>query len=161
MPLSSRESATKTDETLDKFEKHCGLGEFKLHQMVENEAQRLLNLGPEELKRLSATECSEGAFILESFSIHLQRAINREKARATWSDARITRLISSFVHEMPAYTPSERRNMAIRSNDAAKETEAIRVSAQVKCERLEYLPARVSSLAKYLDNISHAKRVRQ
>lgn len=159
--LNTQQQATKTSEVLDKFETDSGLGIYGLLEEIENEADRLLNLTRDQIRQMTALECSEAAYALEQFAFHLQRGINRQQSLANWAEQRVTRLIAPFVHQIPAYSPGERKATAIQQNDAAKETESVRVSAQLKVDRLSYLPGRVASLAKQMADISYNKRSRQ
>ncbi len=159
--LNSQEQATKTAEVLDEFETSSGLGIYNLSEEVESEADRLLNLTKDEIRQMTEAECCEAAFTLEQFAFHLQRGINRQQSQANWAESRVSRLISPTIHQMPAYSPAERRMLAIHRDDAAQKTEAIRMSSQLKLDRLSYLPGRVASLAKQLGSIAYAKKVRQ
>lgn len=159
--LNTQEQLKATNEALNDFERQSGLGVYDLKMEIQNEGDRLLSLTPDEVRRMSAAECAEAAYTLEQYAFHVQRAINRQQSQANWAEARVTRIIAPTIHTMPAYTPGERRPQAIHLNDAAKQTERVRLSAQLKVDRIAYLTSRIASLAQKMSDLSFVKRVRQ
>lgn len=151
----------KSEEGLDRFEAQVGLGKARSSSSMDDEIDNLLNLEPEQIRRMSTIECAESAYILDEFAFHLQRALNKNQSLANWAEARINRIIAPLLSTMPGYSPSERNQQAVYSNDAARETQTIRISAQLKADRLSYLAGRVSSLATRMGDLSFVKRVRQ
>lgn len=156
------EKATRAETALDKYEAKFGLEPLAsaLNDNTENEATRLLNIPPDELKRMNSIECAEAAFILEQYALYLQRAVNSAQSRANWAEARINRLVGNILHQQPGYNHQERRIQAICIDDAARETEAIRADAQLKADRIAYIAGRVSTLSNRMSELGYRKVVR-
>jgi hypothetical protein len=130
-----------TDE-LDSFALSLGLPS-QLAPAVENEAKELLDLDGAGLRRLSASDCSEGAFLLIRFSMHLQNAMNREGARTTWAKG-------ARLPQPSSMTP--------RQQGFALAIEAQRLKAQLRIDRIIYLSGKVEAMARALMGLSAAKR---
>lgn len=151
----------KAEAALDDFERSIGLPPFGLGLPdTRGEAKSLLEMTPDRLRKMTAIECGESAFILEQFATHLQRALNRLQSRAKMADEAIRKLIRGKLKAQAGYSFEERRLQAIHGDAAAQEWETIRVQAQLKIERLSYLASKVNQQADRLGSLQFSKRKR-
>lgn len=110
------------------------------------------------LRKLSAVECAESAFVLGQYAHRLQQARNREQARVTWAEQSIRRLIASKVNNYKGVSFEERRLQAVKGDDAAQKLDAIRVKAQLRIDRVSFLADKANDLAKSLLSLKNAKQ---
>lgn len=144
------------DRSLDEFEGSLGLPD-KCPISVETEATRLLLLEPSEVRALTCQECGEGAYVLEQFSLFIQRATNREQARVHRSEELLRKLLPSLLRDRREYMLDEKKMMAIAESPRAIELERLRVEAVLRLDRLAYMAARISSVSKLLLNLQQTK----
>ncbi len=151
------DSLAHLDKILNEYEQSLGLP-AGVNQQTANEATRLLSIDHKEISRMSAIECGEAAVTLLFFSAHLQRAVNKEMARARWADESVKRIIASKLAKQKGYGFEERRLTAVKESDMAMKLEQIRVNALIRQDRIGFLAAKVETLAKALDGLRQAKR---
>lgn len=124
---------------------------------VEVEATRLMSLEPLQVRSLSPQECGEAAFVLEQYALYIQRATNREAARAHRAEELLKKLLPSLLSGRREYMFDEKKMMAVAGSPQAVELERLRVEAVLKLDRLAYMSARISSLSKLLLNLQQTK----
>lgn len=153
----AEERLEQLSNDLDDYARSLGFP-GKLPAEVESEVARLLALTPGQLSRLSAIECSEGAFLLCRFATHLQNALNREQARLRWAEECIRKIIAPHLAQQKGYSFEERKLLAVRDNDAASNIDTLRVKAQLRIERVSYLSNKVENMARSLMALAQSKR---
>lgn len=153
-PLEVRAEAV--GDELDAFERASGLP-GACPAEVENESRRLLALPPAALKRLTAAECGEAAFTLMQFAFYVQRAVNRQQARARWADESIRRMVAPRLGAVAGHSMDERRLLAVRESDAATRADRLRVEALLRLDRLSYLAGRVHEVARALMSLQKTR----
>ena len=158
-PARHEERLNQIDALLDDYEQSSGLPAYA--PMAATEVHHLLELSPQELRGMSAEEVGEAAYTLESFSFHLQRALNREQARVRFAEETVRYLIGPRMRNITAYNWEERRLLAVRQDDAAQKAEKLRVNAQLRVERLSYLSPKVERMASALIQLQMSKRAQR
>lgn len=141
-------------DKLDDFQEGLGLPKM---EFGENQVKRFLTMPFSELKKLSCEDCAEGVFVLEQFSFHLQRAINREQAMVRWATESIHKNVAGRLHLQKGFAFDERKLQAIRGDDAAQALDVIRVEHQLKLDVISYTSNKVESVAKALTGLRQAK----
>jgi hypothetical protein len=157
LPTSAEQRLIELDEILDQYEHVVGLPACIANE-VEVEGTRIYNLSPAVLKKFTAVECGEAAFVLRQFASHIQRSANREQARVTWAEESIKKIIAKTVNQYKGVSFEERKLQAVRDNDAASKLDAIRVRAKLRLERLAYMSSKIGDQAKSLESLQYAKR---
>lgn len=145
------------DNLLDEYEAHLGLPGMGVAE-IEVEGARLLSLSPRILKTMSAVECGEASVVLEQFSFHLQRALNRERTRAAWCEENVKRIIAKVVGGCRGYSWEERRALAVTNDDVAMKFDALRVKCQNRINRVEFYSSKVDALSKSFLALQQTKR---
>ena len=125
---------------------------------MENEAKRILQIHPEVLKRMTRSECGEAAVVLIQFAFHLQRASNRQQSRIRWAEETVKKIIAPTLGQQKGYSYEERRIQAVRQDEAAQKTDDIRVKAQLRMERINYLSTKAEAMSKALTALQHSKQ---
>jgi hypothetical protein len=152
---SVKQRQENLDAMLDEYETKCGLPAFTV---AEDEAQRVLTISPAQLKSMTAVECGEAAVTLKQFAFYLQRCSNREQGRVKWAEESIKRLIAPSVGNVRGYSLEERRPLAVLNDDVAKKFDELRVKADLRVTRLNYLASKVESMAMSLMSLQQSKR---
>lgn len=117
-----------------------------------------LNLGPDDLRRLTGEECAVGAYMLDKRALHLQEATNKEKSVMSWVDHEIRFTAAHRVHEAKGWAFDERLMYLIKEDEFLMVLAKIKINAQVRFEKMTNIAERVSSVGKSLKNLEFAKR---
>ena len=146
----------KIDIALQKYELSIGL------PAIPNDREfpciKYLYLSQEDLSKMTGEQCSEACVLLNSFSFHLSRVINKEKAKIRWCNERILKSVANNLSEYRYFSPEERIALCIRDNDYAQKIKKLAGLIQARIDRIEYLPIRIEKVAESLLNLSFAKR---
>lgn len=137
----------KLDDFLDNYEKGVGLP-----KMGETDISRYLNLTSEQLNKMTAEECAEGAYLLNQEALYVQREINKYQAHMGWANSRIMRAIAGDIenHGGRYAKDDARRVLAIKGNSAAQDLQKIVDKAERIISRLSYVPNHLTKLANTL-----------
>jgi predicted class III extradiol MEMO1 family dioxygenase len=156
-------SESKVDDKLQEaeavlldYEKSLGI----VPTTVMEETSSVINLRAEQIRKLSAEECGEHAFILSQQSLFIQHQINKHNQRINWASSNIDAIISGRLDNYGSqYTPfADRKIMAILDNEYTKKLHEIKTKSQQVIHRLEYIPARINYMCKTLLELQQTKR---
>ncbi len=149
-----KEQLEQLDKLLDEYEQgKVGLPALQINP----QAQHYMNLTQEQLNKLAPDECGEGAVLLNSMALHVQRSFNKEMSRVKKAEAAITKIIVSILQQYNAPSAQERRELAIANNEAASKWLAIRDYAAQRAERLNFVASSIKNTAVSLDNLQRTK----
>ncbi len=146
----------KIDSLLEKYELSIGLAAIPSEKTFP--CMKYLYLSHEELSKMTGEQCSEASVLLNSFSFHLCRVINKEKAKLRWCNERILKTIANNLQEYRYFSPDERMALCIKDNDYAQKIKKLYNLIQARLDRIEYLPIRIEKVSDSLSNLSYAKR---
>lgn len=149
---------TEIEGLLERYEKTVGLSFFAEEDEVASEARNLLRLPHAVLRKMTPGECGEAGYVLRQFAFRLQQAQNREQAQVRWAEENIRKLIAKALPSCRGASLDERQALAVASNETACVIDKIRVHASLRVERLAFLSAKVSDLAKSIESLQHTKR---
>ena len=152
------EAAAKLHRHLDEYEASLGLPSMAATQFAECEGTRLLTLSAQALKQMTAIDCGEASFALSQYCVHLQRAMNRERALCDWAEDMVRFLIAKKVGDAKGYSWEERRAVAVASSPLATEFEKLRRYTKNRINATDYLANRVDAMIKTLQNLQMSKR---
>lgn len=155
---SIEERATRLEEDLIGLERSLGIPALAGEDEVTGETRKILSLPPSELRKMSAVQAGEAAFVMGQYSHRLQQVVNRELSKAIWAAENIKKIIAPRVGGYKGVSFEERRLAAVYDNEAAAKLETIRVQCQIKAERLSFLSTKADNLAKTLQSIAASKR---
>ena len=155
---SNDERLAELDRILDEYESRLGIPVLTGEDAVTVEARRILSIAPQNLRKMSALDTAEAAFVMGQYAHRLQQAINREQARVTWATQSILKIIGNKVKDYRGVSFEERRLQAVRDNDSAIRLEEIRVKAQLRIDRVSFLSGKANDLAKTLLSLKNAKQ---
>lgn len=139
------------DAPHDKFEQYHKIPQLKNEQII-SEAETILNLGPDEVRKLTANDCFAYSVVVAQFSYYIQKLINTEESRHNTLEHRISHMIAARLYQTGAYDPKERRLLAIEESPTAKELELARTATRGRILRLQYTGQRLDLLANMLKN---------
>lgn len=146
----------KLDVHLDGYEQKIGLPPLVFETDIE--AHAFLKMSRQQMEKLTPEDCGNGAYILRRYAFYLQRIYNRESARIKYIDSQIDKIIASEVNQYRAPSADERRKLAIKGNDAARNLSNERNIHEARAERLAYLSQNVGYMASSLDSLQETKR---
>ena len=146
----------KIDLALEKYELSIGLTPIPSDKNFP--CIKYLYLSQEELNKMTGEQCSEACVLLNSFSFHISRVINKEKTKLKWCNDRILKTVASNLSEYRYFSPEERMALCIKDNDYAQKIKKLHGLIQARIDRIEYLPIRIEKVAESLLNLSFAKR---
>ena len=160
-PNGNNESTTpspvqKLDAHLDEYERKLGLPALVFEP--DNEVHTYLKMNRQQLEKLTPDECGGAAYILRKYAFHLQRAHGRETARVKFLERQIRQILASEVGQYRGAAAEERREQAIRGNDAARQMSRQKDVHEARQARLENLSNFVSYMAMSLDGLQETKR---
>ena len=146
----------EVEKILDDFEKSLGI----IPTTNTEETTHIFSMKSEQLRKLSAEQCGEYAFILSQQTLYIQHQINRNNQRISWADSNIDAITCGQVNNYGGqYTPfAEKKMMAIKDNGYAKKLLEIKNKAKLVIDRLEYIPARINYMCKTLLELQQTKR---
>lgn len=141
------------DDILNNFEKSIlpedGKGALKYLAMDEL-----------ELNALSAEQCGEAAIMLTSLSYNVHRAVNKEKARASFLTKALMKNVAPRLGQYSNQYKSneEKMALAIADDDVAVNIQKHLVVIQAKIDRLEYLSIKLDNSAEAFKALQLTKR---
>ncbi len=120
-------------ELLRKIDRRLCLGEYTATSDVEN----MLLMSRKELKKLTREECKEYAFLLNQHALFIQRDLNHYEA---WQDQVI------------------RMKAKLLDVDQKVMCDHIIEAANLKIIKTRYIPKRIETMAKNLDNLAFERK---
>lgn len=153
--------AGTTEELLAEAHSHLESYE-QIHNLntpyLPNNALEALELTYDELTKLNADQCAQYCYVLEQYSLYLQRVVNKESATLEWLTNQLDRLVCDKLTNYDQYTKHDIKvKLIAKENDVVnKLLQQINFTKQ-KLARLEYIPSAIKSISKALDSIKHSK----
>lgn len=146
----------KIDLALEKYELTIGLTPIPSDK--EFTCIKYLYLSQDDLSKMSSEQCSESCVLLNSFSFHISRVINKEKTKLRWCNEKILSVIANNLSDYRYFSAEERMALCIKDNDYAKKIKKLSALIQARIDRIEYLPIRLEKVAESLSNLAYSKR---
>lgn len=146
---------------MEDWELKLGLPPFS-PPLSKNEAFKYLDNTTEDRQKMTPEECADAVVALAHFSAYVTRASQREESEALLLKEQILKLIGEEIPLMKAYSPEERKSLALAENDKARELESLRIASSVKSKRLYMYADKIDKVAKAYETLSYSrKRTRQ
>lgn len=112
--------------------------------------------------KLSCEECAEATIILAQYSSYVGRAAQRQEAESFLLKERIQYLIGENMALQKAYSPDERKALALSQDEEAQELDLQRIAAFTKAKRLYGYAERIDKISRAYEVLSNVrKRERQ
>lgn len=144
----------KAQEILDEFESIHNLKTIAVPSKIDE----IWTMSYDRLKKLSAVECSEYAYILAQYSTYIQQMYNREKSKHDWLENKVLQLAAPKLGEYDKYMKYEIKvNLIARENEAFNTLLKHLNFTKQKMTRLEFIPSSIKVLSDNLNNIQRAK----
>jgi hypothetical protein len=138
---------------LDEYDKKLGLG-----LTASDEVVKYMDMGIEELRKMSPEECGEAAFILSKEAAYIQKEINKHKTRFDWANFHIDREVANQLSQYDnSMSWGQKRTLAIRGNDYANKLHILMARAQHCINRLSYLPGQIRYMSETLIEYQKSK----
>ena len=149
-------------EFLNNYENSIGLKEWSYSSVVNDS----MNLDANQLKQMTAEECSEMAYQILQYCAYLQRKINFEDSIINWANSKLELVIADKVQAYGGsgksfITYDEKRMSAIKGDEAAQRLYIIKVAAENRLKRISFLPKRLEAMANVLTDLQYTKRNKQ
>jgi hypothetical protein len=141
------------EKILDEYDKKLGIKLTANEEVVE-----YMDMGIEELRKLSPESCGEAAFVLAKEATFIQKEINKHKTRLTWANFHIDRTIADKLGQYDnSMSWNQKRTLAIRGNDYANKLHILSARAQYCIDRLSYFPGQLKFMAETLIEYQKSK----
>lgn len=151
--LTLSEKINVVEESLNEFEaKH----KIPRPNVSKDLVEKYMN--QQNVSSLTLDECGEAALILSQYSYYIQTVINKEKALIRWTNYSIEQVVTRDIDKYIGYKYEERLSKAIVNNDYASKVNKLKVNAEIKVERLQFLASKIDSIAKIYIELSQTKR---
>lgn len=150
--MNGEEKLQHVEELLDEYEKEIGLP-----PRISREC-KYLEMTEEEIRNLTPESASEIGCVLDDFSVHLQRHMNKHAARAVWAEENIKLIVANESKNYNISYYEEKKYLIIANHELALRLHKIQTNSRLVMERLAFLPKRIENFSSKLDKLSFAKR---
>lgn len=157
---TSKEELQDWDRILDEYESSIGLPKYNPGILPEEELSKYLSMNRDELEKFTPEDCGQISYRLTQFSLHIQRTINREIARANWAEENIKVTIADDINSYKGYGYIEKSYQAIKHNEKANSLNKIKTYAKQRVDRLSYIANSIKNLSDILIAIQKIKMVK-
>lgn len=155
-PLSVDERMANLDKKIEEYTK--GLGLPTQTTTTLSEVESILNKNRDDIRKMLKEDCSTAAIFLLNFNFYLQRAINKELRIIEYCKECINKIIVKRVSQQRAASYEERRQLAIREDEAATKYDNLRAMAAVRVSETQFMVNRVQAIAEAYRDASKVRR---
>lgn len=154
---TAKERLESLDKVLDEYEQGLGLPNYSQIALNEEVAQ-YLNMSRDALEKLTPQDAGQIAYALSSYSIFIQRSINREIARVSWADSLMKEVLADSISQQSGYGYVEKFNKAMKQDAYASDLNKIMRYAQQRADRLNFIANGIKNLSDILINLMKVRR---
>lgn len=144
-------------DSLDKWENKIGLSKFNPPNS-RDDALKFLEISSNDRSKMTCDECADAVITLAQYAAYVGRAAQREDSESLLLKEQINQLIGDLIPLQKAYSPEERKSLALLENENAQELERQRIAASVKSKRLFMYADRIDKVAKAYEVLSYARK---
>lgn len=142
---------------MDNWEINIGLNKFE-PPLIKEEAIKFINLDSQSRSKLSCEECAEAVVILAQYAAYVSRASQQQEAEAYLLKEKVQELIGENMATKKAYSPDERKALALAEDEKASEYDLLRIAAMTKAKRLYMYAERIDKLSRAYEVLSNSKK---
>lgn len=153
--ISIQEKLEKIDALLAEYETSLGLPAWK--ENFHSDLTEYISMDRKAMEKLSPNDCAEIAHLLSQYIFHLQRAQNREIARANWAEQGIKQAIAGELSNFRG-SYSQQSDQAIKQNDYAQSLLKLKIGATQRSDRINFLATSIRNIRDDYRNLQQAKR---
>lgn len=151
-----KERIRKIDELLDTYVSPLGI---KYNQYLHiADIDRFLNLSMIEMNKMTSEDCAAAAYLLNQYAHHIQKEINRETAHINFARKQLEIEVARHDANYPGFKYEERCQHAIVSDNYLYKLSQVEVWAQIRIDRLAFLPSRLNKMADSLESLGRSKQ---
>jgi thymidylate synthase len=153
---SAQDSIKLVEEQLDNF-----LDGLSLKNVIyDTDIEYILNYTASQIRSFSSEECGINAFLLQQYTLYLQKQINRLKSISGWATSNIKMLTAKEGKNYGNnYTRYDERIYLVKSgNTYGKELHKVERKADIHVQELDMIISRVNSMANTLLELQQTKR---
>jgi hypothetical protein len=142
---TASEQLTRIDGVLDEYEQSLGIPPFA-DEFHDDSAKKYMLLSRDQIEKLTPSECAEAALLLGALSFHMQRAYNREVARANWAKQTLRSTVAGREQSYRGSWESQ-FNQAVGEDSYTRKVMQIQKYAQQRADRLTYLASSIKNIS--------------
>lgn len=133
---------------------------LRILPVSKDNIDELLNMSPQELGRLTQSDCNERAYHLFSHNLVIQKRMNWLTAKKKWAENNVKYLCA---REWNSYGNSYSKYEDIKykiaiENGAVYQFMRLQSDCELEIDALSFVCARIQSVAETLNNLSYSKR---
>ena len=148
--MTTKEQMDVVNNALDEYESTIGLPSLK-SPCEKQELETYFSMNRDQIEKLSAEDCGQIAYRLSQFAFYIQRLHNREQARLTWANNKLSDSISSEINSFDKYMKHEMKvSLLKKTNENVKAVADIASYAEQRIQRLNFVASSIKSLADVL-----------
>lgn len=117
-----------------------------------------LDVGTNDLKKMTSEELNYWRFEVTMYLTFLQKEINKHRSRANWAANALKTYINNKAIDFDGYGMDEKRAKAMKNDTFATKLSKLSLESQATLDRLEYIPARINALTEIAKDIIWARR---
>ncbi len=152
MALTADQSIARIDEMISEYEKGLAV------QLEKPDVSKYLNAGGDDIKRMTAEDCSTAAITITRYSAFIQQNYNREFAKVNWAKNIIMKHVAPRIMQYSAPNAEERRSLAIQGDEFTLKVNQIQAMAQLRVDILTNLSYQIKALADKFEGAAQSKR---
>jgi len=155
-PTKVDERRAKIARLLEEYVVKIGIGKI----LPTNEVEKYLNLTQPELRKMSAEDCGEAAYLIAKSMTYIQLEINRIQADINWCENFIQWTVAKIIQTVGGqYTPFDyKRTLAIQQNDATSAAHKAIVEAKLRIDAMAFITNQLRMVAQTLEGLQQTKR---
>lgn len=134
---------------------------LRILPVSEPDIDKLLNMGPQELARLTQSDCNERAYRLFCHNLLVQKRINFLTSKKRWAENNLRFIVARGWKNFGGNNFSKYeliRDQVATENGAAFQLMKLVASLDIEIDALSFITSRIKDIADTLNSLSYSKR---
>lgn len=133
---------------------------LRILPVSKDNIDELLNMSPQELGRLTQSDCNERAYFLFSHNLVIQKRMNWLISKKKWAENNVKYICAKEWNNYGnTYSKYEDIKYKIANeNGAVYQFMRLQSDCELEIDALSFVCARIQSIAETLNNLSYSKR---
>lgn len=152
--MDLNENIAELNQILDTYETEMG---FKITDVHNDEAKKIMNMSRAELQKLTPEMCAENSFILCGYVAFIQKCINKETTINKWAETKLKYCVVKRISNYRGSFDQQERQAAL-DDEYTKKLIKLVVDTQLRIDRMSYITGSINRMADRLKDLQVAKQ---